>query len=353
MFLTYRMMFQPILKIGLEDGIEVTFVQRILVRQDENALVILLELAAHPDPQVRLRTIAPLAEIGASQAQEAVLCLTNDPDYEVQQIARLTAKRLGMTVRTESPVEVAATPLYFATLGSFQVAFRESNMGVINWRTVKTRDLLAYLLHRGEPVSKEKIIEDLWPDGDAESIAVIFHTTLYNLRKLFHKAGCQNNILYIGKRYQIHPGRFASDRQQFQESIAAGLRAEADPEAAKILLEKAVTLYRGDYLEELDYAWLLPHKEYLKRSCIEARLWLAKYYLQRQDFIRAEFHLQIVEDYDPFAETVHTLLMTIYAKQGNRLAVKNQYRRLQEVLKRELGLEPAPETSRLYCNLIQ
>lgn len=352
-FLTYRMMFQPILKIGLEDGIEVTFIQHILVRQDEDALVLLLELAAYSDPQVRLRTIAPLTEIGASQAREAVGCLIDDPDSDVRQAARLAAKRLGLTVRMENPMEIVATALHFSTLGSFQVLFRESQVSAVSWRTVKTRDLLAYLLYRGEPVSKEKIIEDLWPDGDTESVAVIFHTTLYNLRKLFHKAGCQNSILYSGKRYQLQPGSFTSDRQQFQEAVAAGLRAEADPEVAKILLEKAVALYRGDYLEELDYAWLLPQQEYLKRSCIEARLWLAKYYLQKQDYIRAEFHLQVVENYDPFAETVHILLMTVYAKQGNRLAVKNQYHRLQEVLKRELGLEPAPETSRLYFSLIR
>lgn len=353
MFLTYRVMFQPILKIGMEDGIEVTFVQRILVRQSEDALAMLLELAAHSDPEVRRRTIAPLAEIGSSPARERVLGLTGDPDREVRQLARLAAKRLGLPIVEESHVEFAAPLLQFATLGPLRIFLRMGEGVAVNWRTLKTRDLLAYLVHRGNPVSKEKILEDIWPDSDGENAAVIFHTTLYNLRKFLTKAGCQDNILYSGRCYQLRPDCFMSDRQQFQELVAAGLRADTDPESATALLEQAVLLYRGDYLEEMDYSWLLPQRENLSQLCIEARLRLANHYLKAQDYARAVAHLQAVEQKDPFAETAHSLLMSAYAQQGNRVAVKNQYQRLQGVLKKELGLEPSPEMSRLYCKLIR
>ncbi|MPL67968.1 HTH-type transcriptional regulator MalT [bioreactor metagenome] len=348
-FLTYRMLFQPILKIGLESGIEVTFVQRILVRQGEEAVPLLLELVAHVESEVRLRTIVPLAEIGGSKAHEGILSLTTDSDCEVRQMARLTANRLGLPVSGGHEIEVAVPLLYIATLGPFRAIIHG---GETTWRTVKTRDLLAYLAHRSEPVSKEKILEDLWPDWDIESAAVIFHTTLYNLRKYLNKVGDQENILYGGRRYQLRSGSFTSDRQKFQELVAAGLRAEVAPELATMQLEQAVALYRGDYLEEMDYAWLFPQQENLKHLCIEARIRLARHALKTQDYTRAVCHLQIVEEYDPFAEEVYILLMKIFAKQGNRVAIKKQYQRLQEVLKRELGLVPSPEINRLYCNLI-
>lgn len=352
-FLTYRDMFQPIVKYGMESSLEITFVHSILVRQGEEALAMLLELAAHSDSAVRQRTIAPLAEIGGTQAEAALLRLTADPDSEVRQIARLKAKRLDLPTGGESFIEAAEPVLQIDTLGPFRVLMQGDEISEANWRTLKTRDLLAYLADRGEPVSKEKILEDLWPDSDAESAAVIFHTTLYNLRKFLNNVACQARILYRGRQYQLRPGSFTSDRQNFRESVAAGLQAETDPELAIALLEQAVALYRGDYLEEMDYAWLLPQRANLSQLHIEARIRLARHYLAAQDYIRAASQLQAVEKEDPFAEEVHSLLMTAYAKQGNRVAVKKQYQRLRDVLKRELGLEPAPEVSRLYCDLVR
>jgi two-component SAPR family response regulator len=118
-------------------------------------------------------------------------------------------------------------------------------------------------------------------------------------------------------------------------------------------LEQAVSLYRGHYLADLDYPWLIPDQEKLKHACIAARLRLAGYYLEAPDYARAIAHLQTAEEYSPFDEEVHGLLMTAYARQGNRPAAKRQYQKLAAVLKSELGLSPSPAIRELCRKLVE
>jgi DNA-binding SARP family transcriptional activator len=44
--------------------------------------------------------------------------------------------------------------------------------------------------------------------------------------------------------------------------------------------------------------------------------------------------------------------MRAHAAQGNRVAVKEQYETLRSLLKKELGVEPAAETLKIYRQLL-
>jgi DNA-binding SARP family transcriptional activator len=56
---------------------------------------------------------------------------------------------------------------------------------------------------------------------------------------------------------------------------------------------------------------------------------------------------------DPYREDIHALIMRIYAAQGKRSAVKEQYDKLHKLLKSELGVEPATETKRVFQELFK
>ena len=61
--------------------------------------------------------------------------------------------------------------------GPFRVFYKNKEIHASSWRTVKSRDLLAYLAHRGKPVSTDQILEDLWPDLSTDKASAVFHTT--------------------------------------------------------------------------------------------------------------------------------------------------------------------------------
>ena len=45
--------------------------------------------------------------------------------------------------------------------------------------------------------------------------------------------------------------------------------------------------------------------------------------------------------------------MRAHAAQGNRVAVHEQYETLKKLLRKELGVEPAAETQRVYRELLK
>jgi hypothetical protein len=55
---------------------------------------------------------------------------------------------------------------------------------------------------------------------------------------------------------------------------------------------------------------------------------------------------------EPFDEGVHRTLMRLYAESGRRSSALRQYEVCVELLSRELGVEPEPETRDLYRRLI-
>ncbi|HBS59504.1 MAG TPA: hypothetical protein DEA44_09575 [Firmicutes bacterium] len=352
-FLKRYDLLKPILKLGLERGKEVVFVQGILVRLGERALSLLRELAAHADPAVRLRTIAPLAEIGSPAAEELIKNLKGDPDREVSQMADLANRRLQLVITPGTAPGVDTAPLYAVTFGAFRVSCSGTVDSKENWRTMKTRDLLAYFMHYQVPLNKERILEDLWPDSDHEHATISFHTTLHYLRRFLESGGHKDMIVYKGKRYQLKPGGFHTDREQFQDLLTASLRMDTAPDQVVDCLEQAVNLYHGSYLDEMEYPWLLPVRENLKNACITARLRLSRHYMQTRDFTRAITHLRATEALDPFAEEVHSLIMTAYAKLGNRTAVDKQYRNMMSIFKKELDLLPSQTINDLYRTLIK
>jgi LuxR family transcriptional regulator, maltose regulon positive regulatory protein len=344
--------FQPILQFGLVQGIEVTFIQKVLVRLGKRALPFLGSLAQHPSPEVRRRLLPPLGEIGGEQAVSILQSFKKDPDPVLRQLAEEILQRLEL-ITAEPPHKTASHTLEFKTLGPPQISLAGTEPGVINWRTTKARDLLAFLAHKDKPVSQEIILEDLWFDYDPEKAKGLFHTSLYYLRQVFKKMGLPNLIIYRNNHYQLATGSFVEDRAQFQELVSAGLRGEIAPEKACDLLERAISLYRGDYLAELDYPWLLPHRENLKSLYGEARIWLARYYLQTKKSIRAIGHLRMLVDLNPLNEEPHRLLMMAYAELGDMVAINEEYQSLKELLGRELGLTPTKETQQLFIKLFQ
>ena len=125
----------------MTSGTEITFVQRILVRKGEQALPLLARLAGHNDPEVRLRVIAPLAEIRSDQAMVLITGLTGDAAAAVSQPARLAARRLGIpAVPGASYVELPVVLLQANMLGAFKVLLQGAELGKTGWRTAKTQD---------------------------------------------------------------------------------------------------------------------------------------------------------------------------------------------------------------------
>ncbi len=218
----------------------------------------------------------------------------------------------------------------------------------------KVRALLAYLVVETElPHRREKLVELFWPDWSERAARANLRRALANLR------------IVIGDHEETPPFLNIS-RQTIQFNTASDAWIDV-MEFAKLLdfkdtqqqnisqLEEAVGLYRGSFLEGFSIAdstafeeWALLNRERIRRQLIEALQRLTDYYEQRGEIENSLHYAWQQVDLDPWREKTHRQLMRLLYFSGQRGAALTQYEVCQRALVDELGVEPAPETIRLY-----
>ncbi|MGH3155980.1 MAG: AfsR/SARP family transcriptional regulator [Streptosporangiaceae bacterium] len=120
-------------------------------------------------------------------------------------------------------------------------------------RGAKQRALLALLaLHRGEPVSAERLIDVLWRDGQAASPANALQAQIGQLRRALGPAA----IVTTEAGYALVIGSGDVDVLRFEQLVAKGRRLAEEGAAARAsaVLGEALGLRRGEPLAEFAYA---------------------------------------------------------------------------------------------------
>lgn len=335
---------------ALARGVETAFCQDLLIRMGEKAVPALVELAGRPERAARLAALYPLARIGGEQAAGAIRDLMYDADEAVRDATIMAYRTLAAPVSAAAPGPAAAMPgpapplppaLALGVLGPMTVAV--AGQVIMGWRTVKARDLIAYLVLAGErPVTRDQLIEALWPDADLESGQALLHTTLYYLRRTLKPAG-EGLITFAGGAYRLDRERVSVDLDRFQQLAGTG-----GAPAWRV----AADLYRGDLLEGLDYPWVEAPRARARATCMEMLRSLAGHLRSAGRPGEAVDWLQRLITLDPLAEEGHVGLMECYAAIGNRNAALQQYRTLARVLDEELGLQPGRQAQELYRKLL-
>jgi len=120
-------------------------------------------------------------------------------------------------------------------------------------------------------------------------------------------------------------------------------------------LEAATALYRGDFLEDLNFneeaglqEWLQFHRRYYFHQQMEALQHLANYYQNLNQYDLANHYAFRQLKMDPLGESAHRQIMYLLAITGWRSTAIEQYQICRRNLATELGIEPEPETVALF-----
>jgi two-component SAPR family response regulator len=141
--------------------------------------------------------------------------------------------------------------------------------------------------------------------------------------------------------------------EAFEQNLSEAERLKDEaPEQAIGHLQKATSLYRGDFLEDLAYSeWAMVRQEELQRTCGDALLLLGRLLLAQNRHAEAAETYRKAISHDELVEEAHRELMRCYAAVGERGRALRHYEDLGESLEKQLGTSPAPETSALYKRL--
>jgi DNA-binding SARP family transcriptional activator len=117
------------------------------------------------------------------------------------------------------------------------------------------------------------------------------------------------------------------------------------------LLESAVRLYRGDFIDGHDYEWCIAERERLRLAYLATLEKLMELHVRRGELHLAIAHGEQILAKDPLREHIHRQLMVCHCLQGDRPLAIRQYRRCEKILYEELGIEPMDTTHRLYLEI--
>jgi predicted ATPase/DNA-binding SARP family transcriptional activator len=209
--------------------------------------------------------------------------------------------------------------------------------------TPRQRILLGLLLlHAGEVISYDRLVEDLW-DGDPPLTAR--HTLQGYVHRLRHTLGPEGwRLITRPPGYQLKVSTGELDAQRFQDLATAGRRAlvRDDPQAAADQLAAGLGLWRGPLLADLDeVAALEPERarlEALRLTALEDRI-EADLALGGHGGLVSELEGMLADH--PYRERLWGQLMLALYRSGRQADALQAFHRARQVLDEELGIEPS------------
>jgi len=250
----------------------------------------------------------------------------------------------GETIQTLAPQSIP-TELECCALGSSRVSNDGEPVEAQELRLGAKEMLFFFLAH--PTVTKERIVAALWPDLSLAKAHSTFHFYLYQVRRLL---GGSASISYEGGAYRLEARRYLYDVEEFQRALAKAEKARGAQRER--YLRQGVSLYQGDYLEDIYSDWAMGLRASLKREYFRALEDLARCYLQERRLEQAVRYYRDLLDKDPLREDIHRQVMRGLAEAGDRAGAIRQFDQLRSILSEELGAEPSTETLKLYEDLL-
>jgi len=242
--------------------------------------------------------------------------------------------------------------LRVALLGGFRVWVDSQLIPDEAWKRRKVQTLVKLLaLTSRHCMHREQLMAMLWPEAEIESARNNLRQTLHLARLVLKNAGHSDSGIFTyhnGWLCLTSEGEPWVDVEVFERAAAACYQVD-DTSAYK----NALVLYTGELLPEDRYEdWVTPRRESLRWLHLSLQTKLGMI-LEAQGNIEQAidiFHQVVVAD--PTAEHAHRALMRLYAYVGLRQQALQQYHRLLKILGSELGLEPDPESRKLYEDIL-
>ncbi|PJF40729.1 MAG: hypothetical protein D6737_03435 [Chloroflexi bacterium] len=217
---------------------------------------------------------------------------------------------------------------------------------IAGWDGALPCALFHYLVDRGM-VTRSEIFETFWPNLSTREATNVFHVTK---RKISEVLGTDLTV-YRSGFYHLSPHiQLSYDVALFSELIQNSAVAPLDERIA--LLQRAQTLYRGDFLSKLDMAWVIRRREGILQTYTEGVTSLAKAMSEIGQYDKAlSLYLQ-ASSTNPAREDITREIMYLYQQLQLPDAALKVYERLTTQLQETLGVMPAPETRELAETII-
>ena len=235
----------------------------------------------------------------------------------------------------------------FRILGPFEVADDQDRQ--IALAGVKQRAVLAILLlHAGEVVAVDRLIDELWGERAPATAAKTIQVYISNLRKALGR----DSVITRAPGYLIEVGGSDFDLRRF-ETLVTEART-APPELAARLLREALRLWRGPPLAEFTYdSFAQPEIKRLGELRMEALEQRVEADLALGRHAELVGELERLVSAEPLRERLRRQLMLALYRCGRQAEALAAYTDARRTLVEELGIEPSPQLRDLEREILR
>jgi LuxR family maltose regulon positive regulatory protein len=220
----------------------------------------------------------------------------------------------------------------------------------------KSLALLSYLSLSSQPPTRETLAALFWPEYNQQHALSNLRRNLSSLASSLPPDYLEMDRERVGLRFS---DSVQVDVTQFRDTLAqvnehAHSLELVCPECVTTL-EKAIAVYRGDFLEGFNLKdcpdfddWQFFQREGLRAEYAGALKKLALYYQKAGEWEKGITYARSWLALDRLHEPAQRLLMKLYFLSGQKSAAIRQYEECQRILDEELGQPPQAETLELY-----
>lgn len=241
----------------------------------------------------------------------------------------------------------------FRILGSLEAV---AGAATADLGTPKQRALLAILLlHAGEIVSVDRLVESLWPERPPRTAAHSIQIYVSELRKALAPLAAGDLIATRQPGYQLQASDDAIDARQFERLVDEGMRhlQAGERPAGAAMLRSALTLWRGPVLADFAFEeFAQPYIRRLNDRHLDAIEELAAVELAAGLISDALSLVEAAIREDPLRERSREILMLALYRAGRHAEALRTYQRLRKLLVEELGLDPSPALQQLQQRIL-
>ncbi|MDW8215079.1 MAG: AAA family ATPase [Roseiflexaceae bacterium] len=234
-----------------------------------------------------------------------------------------------------------APPVRIVLLGDIRIEAGEERTSLPQRESLR-RLMTRLALQPRQPFPRKHLAFTLWPDDDPADALANLRRHLHLLRSLLPPVAREWLVVSTQHIVWNAPPECQVDVYAFEREWTTLHE-----------MEGAAGLYRGDLAPGIDTDdEILVRREALRQRYLALLKSLARTWMDRRDWDRAGRWARLLMSHDPWDEEAVRLAMTAATFAGNRTAALDMYRALAQDLERELHIQPAPETTALYHDIL-
>jgi len=244
----------------------------------------LAELVRKKDPGIEIVFVTAYEQyaLEAFSVRAADYLLKPIEDTRFDETMEILLRRLDPGKKRTAP----GKRLQISCFGHF--FFRWEDGPPFKWRTEKTKELFAFLLHdRGRGRTKEELLHIIWPGEPPEKALRALYNAVYYLRKALEDYGISRDLVVIDNTYRMILGDVDCDLERFyQLENASGVEER----------ETFIRLTEEKYFRGCEYPWAKSFQDWVVHLRRKVFMELAEDYRKNGDLISAEFTLRKAQE---------------------------------------------------------